>query len=54
MKSGRQWAAVGTLAKQLRVRSYIGEREARQIIKQAVSDWSKREGRRRRSIKVAL
>jgi hypothetical protein len=53
MKSGREWTAVKALAKQLRVRSYIGEREARRIIKQAVSDWSKRERGKRRSIKVA-
>lgn len=42
MKSGRHWAAVEALAEQLRTRRYIGEREARQIIKQAFSDWSKR------------
>jgi hypothetical protein len=42
MKSGRQWAAVEALAKQLRVRRYIGEREARRIIKQAFGDGSKR------------
>jgi hypothetical protein len=49
MKSGRQWAAVEALAKQLRIRRYIGEREARQIIRQAFSDWSKREQRKKRS-----
>jgi hypothetical protein len=49
MKSERQWAAVEALAKQLRVRRYIGEREARQIIRQAFSDWSKREQRKKRS-----
>jgi hypothetical protein len=51
MKSERQWAAVEALAKQLRIRRYIGEREARQIIKQAFSNWSKREQRKRRSQK---
>ena len=49
MKSERQWAAVEALATQLRVRRYIGEREARQIIKRAFSDWSKREQGKRRS-----
>jgi len=49
MKSGRHWAAVEALAKQLRVRRYIGEREARRIIKQAFSDWDKRaRGKKRR------
>ncbi len=42
MKCERHWAAVEALAKQLRVKRYIGEREARCIIKGALSDWDKR------------
>jgi len=42
MKSERHWAAVKALAKELRVRRYIGEREARRIIKEAFSEWGKR------------
>lgn len=50
IKSGRQWAAVEALAKQLRVRRYIGEREARRIIKRAFSDWDKRTREKKGSV----
>lgn len=42
IKCERHWAAVEALAGELRARRYIGEREARRIIKQAFSDWDKR------------